>query len=487
MTMIGLDYGNSNTCAAYDAGGGPQVIPWPDKGRTGPSVVFISPLDGEPFVGRRAYAESKDSPDFLFAHAKRMFNVTVGGEDLGHKIAPGEDGKAWFRGPDKLYRASEIAACTIHAMLECAEFRLKRRPDGAVLTHPAAWGTEEKAVLREAAEVAGLQRVHLITEPQAAGYAYRFDLEKTIRNYVIVDWGGGTLDVAILLAGKNACDAKWWDGDAVGGIDVDESIVDWLKEQYREQYGVDLGIDIGAMSRLRKSAEEAKIALSTLEEVKIEVPLIETLPPRTLKETLTRAKLEELAAPHIARVIACCQKVLDQSGLSKGNIVEVVLVGGMTNMPCVSDAIGKFFGRKPRNDQDPDEAVALGAATFAAMIENRIKPTNLITRLDHDWGVETSRDVMRKVVMKGAQFPFKEPIEIIMTTERDDQETVSIHILEGDVDTASNATRLAAVDIQVPPQPAGEASIPLLFEIKADGRKVVTGPSGVIYEGVANG
>lgn len=487
MTMIGLDYGNSNTCSAYDAGSGPQVIPWPDKGRTGPSVVYMPPDDGEPLVGRRAMAEAKDNPDFLFAHAKRLFNVNHTGEDRGHKVGKGSDGKTWFRGPNRLYSPSEIAACTIHEMLDCAEFRLKKRPDGAVLTHPAAWGTEEKNVLRDAAELAGLERIHLITEPEAAGFAYRFDKEKAIRNYVVVDWGGGTLDVAILLAGKNACDARWWDGDSVGGIDVDESIVDWLKERYREQYGVDLGIDGGAMLRLRKAAEEAKIALSTLEEVKIEVPLIETLPPRTLKETLTRSKLEELAAPHIARVIAVCQKVLDKSDLSVGNIAEVVLVGGMTNMPCVADAVGKFYGRKPRNDQDPDEAVALGAATYAAMIEKRIKPTNLIKRLDHDWGVETSNDVMYKAVLKGAEFPFKEPVEVVMTTQRDGQELVSVHILEGDTDSASRATRLVAVDIEVAPAPAGEASIPLLFEIMADGRKVVTGPSGVIYEGAPNG
>jgi len=485
MTMLGLDYGTNNTCAAYDSGSGPQVIPWPDKGRTGPSVVYLPPSSNERIVGRRAIAESKDNLDFLFSHAKRLFNVDWTEEDTGHQTVKGPDGKIWFRGPDRAYSPAEIAFCVIDEMLDCAEFRLKKRPDKAALTHPAKWGTPEKAILREAAAMAGLEQVHLITEPEAAGFAYRFDLGP-IRHYFIVDWGGGTLDAAILHAGKGACDAKWWDGDAVGGVDVDEAIVEWLKLEYHDQYGVDLGIDGGAMQRLRRAAEEAKIALSTLEEVKVEIPLIETLPPRTLKATLTRAKLEELAKPFLDRVIECCEKVLTKSGLTKGNITEVVLVGGMTNMPCVGAAVGAFFGKEPRSDQDPDEAVARGAATFAAMLEKRIKPAKLVKRLDHDFGVETSRDVMHKVLLKGEEYPLKEPIKVIMTTERDGQERVSVHVLEGDADTASDVDRLVAFDFPVTPGPAGEASVELLFSVDGDGRKIVTGPDGWRYEGAGN-
>lgn len=486
MAMIGLDYGTSTTCAAFDKGSGPQVIPWPDKGRTGPSVVYVSP-DGNALVGRRAQAEGADHPDHVFAHAKRLFDLAWTDEETGHQTVKGPDGKTWFRGPEGPLCPTQIAFAVIDEMLDCAEFRLGERPDGAALTHPAHWGTNKKACLREAASMANIANVRLLTEPAAAGFAYRFDEGPTVKHYAVYDWGAGTFDFAIMLAGRGSCDAKWWEGAPVGGLNVDDAIVTWLQEQYRAQYGVDLGVDGGAMMRLRKAAEAAKIALSTLEEVKIEVPLIETLPPRTLKETLTREKLEELARPFIEQTIACCAKALEQSGLTKGNIVDIVLVGGMTNMPCVGAAVEEFFGRKPRMDQDPDEAVALGAARYAAMIEKRIKPANMIERVDRDFGVEMSGNLMHKAVLKGCKYPMTEPVKVVMTTETDGQERVSIHILEGDGVSASSTDRLAFADFDVPPGPAGEPSIELLFSVDASGRKTVTGPNGLIYQGAGNG
>jgi molecular chaperone DnaK len=489
MTMIGLDYGNSTTCAAFDNGGGPQVIPWPDKGRTGPSVVYVRPADSEALVGRRAQAEGAENPDFLFSYAKRLFDVDWTDEDTGHQTTKGPDGKTWFRGPTRPLSPQEIAFCVIDEMLDCAEFRLKRRPDAVALTHPAHWGTNKKAGLLRAAAQAGLKAgaVRLLPEPTAAGFAYRFDEGVTIKHYAVYDWGAGTFDFAIIHAGRGACDAKWWDGEGVGGLNVDDAIVDWLKERYREQYGVDLGEDVGAMQRLRKAAEAGKIDLSTLDEVKIEVPLIETLPPRTLKETLTKAKLEELAKPFVDRTLDCIDRVLQQSGLSKGNVVEVVLVGGMTNMPCVGAAVERHFGRKPRMDVDPDEAVALGAARFAAMVEKRIKPASMVERVDHDFGVEMSGDLMHKVIRKGEKYPIKDAISVLMTTEQDGQSRISAHIIEGADITASGADRLAFADFDVEPRPAGEATVELKFTVDANGRKTVTGPNGVIYQGAGNG
>jgi molecular chaperone DnaK len=205
--MIGLDYGTSTTCAAFDKGNGPQVIPWPDKGRTGPSVVYYPPGDVDALVGRRAIAEGSDNPDFVFAHAKRLFDLDWTDEDTGHQTAKGPDGKTWFRGPDGLVSPVRVAYCVLDEMLECAEFRLKVRPDGVVLTHPAHWGTHKKACLLEAANIAKISNVRLITEPAAAGFAYRFDEGPTVRHYAVYDWGAGTFDFALILAGRGACDA----------------------------------------------------------------------------------------------------------------------------------------------------------------------------------------------------------------------------------------------------------------------------------------
>lgn len=484
--IAGIDFGTNTSAIAFDNGSGAQIIPWADKGRTGPSVVYMPADANTRFVGRRALAEGRENPDFLFSHAKRHFAVPATGEDLGHKLAKGPDGMVWFRGPDRLYSPSEIAFCVIDELLDYAEFRLRKRPDGAVLTHPAGFGEAQKRCLQEAGEKAGLKTIRLLSEPSAAAFAYKLHLG-AIRHAFIYDWGGGTFDAAALIAGKNAADVKDHDGIQVGGIDVDEAIVDWMKDGYREEYGVDLGEDINAMERMRAAAEQAKIALSTQESYKIEIPLIQTLPARSLIMTLTVAKLEDLAKPFIAQTIELCAHVLEKAGLTKGNIVDVILVGGMTNMPCVARAVEAFFERKPRADVDPDEAVALGAATFAAMfLDKSAKPAKLVERISHDFGFETSNGVFHKVIQKGTVYPFKEPISVLITSEADGQSELSVHILEGDGFGSPDAHRLAAHDFSVDAAPAGVAEVEILFNVDANGRKIVTGPTGIIFEGIGN-
>lgn len=491
MTIsIGADFGTNNSAIAFDTGNGAQIIPWADKGRTGPSVVYVPPGDVEPFVGRRALSEGRENPDFVFQHAKRLFAVAAGNEDWGHQRTKGPDGNVWFRGPDKLYSPTQIAYCVLDEMLACAEFRLQQRPDSGVLTHPAGYGDSQKRCLLEAAQMAGLSTVRLMPEPSAAAFAYRLHQLPAIRSFLIYDWGAGTFDVAIVMAGKNLADVKYFGGLQVGGIDVDEKIVQWLCKGYLEEYGVDLGEDVNAMDRLRAAAEQAKIALSTRDNVKIEIPLIQTLPARTLTATLTIQLLEEMAKEFIDQTLACCDDVLAQSGLAKHNISEFVLVGGMTNMPCVARAAEAHFGKKPRNEIDPDEVVALGAATCAAMfIDKSTKQPKMIERAPNDFGFETARGIFHKVIAKGTPYPLKDPVEVVITSEEDNQPELSLHILESDGFRIGESRRLAAYDFRdIPPNaPAGDPSVTLLFNIDEHGKHTVQGPTGLIFEGISNG
>lgn len=486
MLSVGIDYGTNNSAIAFDVGNGAQIIPWPDKGRTGPSVVYLPPNSPDCYVGRQALTEGKENADYCFRHAKRFFAVPATGEDMGHQKAKGPDGNVWFRGPDKLYSPTQLAYCVIDEMLEYAEFRLQHRPDSAVLTHPAGFGEDQKRCLTEAGQLAGLKTIRLLAEPSAAAFAYKFHLGN-IRHYLIYDWGGGTFDVAIPHAGKGSVDTKHHTGLQVGGIDVDEAIVDWMKEAYRLEHGVDLGEDNNAVDRLRAAAEQAKIALSTRDSYKIEIPLIQTIPARTLTATLTVEKLEELAAPFIAKTIECCAGLLELAGLTLGNISDVILVGGMTNMPCVARAVAEWAGKKPRNEIDPDEAVALGAATFAAMfLDKSTKPAKIIERAPHDFGFETSNGVFHKVITKGTVYPLKQPITVTITSEADGQAELSLHVLEGDGFRAGETRRLATHDFPAEPAPAGEPSVDIVFNIDANGKRTVTGPDGLIFEGIGN-
>lgn len=487
MIVVGIDYGTSNSCIAFHNGSSVQVIPWPDKGRTGPSVVYLPPESDVHFVGNRAIAEGRKNPRYCFRASKRLFGLRWTDEDTGEQTARGEDGMTWLRGPDRLYSPAEMAFCTIDEMLDCAEFRLRARPDGAVLTYPGGFGEPQKSVLRAAAEKAGLTTIRLLPEPSAAVFAYNLHIGP-IRHHLIYDWGAGTFDVAIAHAGKGSCDTKWTDGEHVGGDDIDNAIVEWLKEEYRAEHGVDLGVDFQAVERLREAAEKAKIDLSTRESVVIEIPLIQTIPARTLNATLTLEKLEELAQPFIQRTLAKCEAILEQANLTKGNIASVILVGGQTNMPSVARAVEAFFGKKPRAEVDPDEAVAQGAATFAAMfVTKSTKGPKMIERVEHDIGFEASKNVFHKVIAKGTVYPLKEPAKVVLTSEADDQPELSIHVLEGEGYSPLEAHRLAAADILIQPEKAGEPAYEMAFDVDATGKLIVTGPNGIIYEGVANG
>lgn len=486
---VGIDFGTSKTVIAYHDGNSAQVISSLDKRRAIPSVVFFKD-GGERLIGSAATIEGKDKPEFCLRHVKRLFGEKFrDGEDNGWQSVKGPDGMVWLRGPDRDYSPTEIAGFIIKEALDQAQFRLRGvRPVKAVLTFPAHYTPAQKACVIEAGKFAGLEQVYLLEEPVAAGVAYGMEQDK-IRTLTVFDMGAGTCDFTVLVGGKTGgriyLEPKEWDALPKGGVDADYEIVDWLTDKYYEKHSVDLGQDGDAIARLRLAAENAKITLSTKDSAHISVPLIEYTPPRSLDETLELAHFEEMLKPLTEEAIAVCQRVLDKAGLTKANITEWILVGGMTNVPAIHKAITDFAGKEPRADIDPDEVVAIGAATHAAAnIDMRIRPYNLVKKVDLDFGFEASGDVFHKVIKRGTLYPVKETIDV--KSEEDNQPELSIHVLEGEGLEASGASRIAAVDIPVAPAPKGEARVTLTFNIDENGMSSVSHPDGIIYEGGVN-
>lgn len=492
LLTAGIDFGTSKSVIAIHDGTSAQVITAPNKERAVPSVVFFDPKRAKPIVGREAVNEGKDKSQFCIYHAKRWLNERWREEETGWQTGKGPDGMTWFHGPDRLYSPTEIASYVIRELLDYAELRLRgKRPNGAVLTHPAHFTTPQKDCLIDAAVMAGLsrERIHLLAEPTAAGIAYGLD-SQNIQMHAVYDMGAGTFDIAYLhggkTRGKTALDVKWSDALPRGGVNADMEIVEWLKDEYFKKYQSDLGRDGEAMERLRIAAEKAKIALSEhgKTEARIDIALIEFSPPRSLSETLTRTHLENMLKPLIEETLACCESALAACGLTKGNISQWILVGGMTNVPCIREAVHDFAGKEPRVDIDPDEVVAIGAATYAAAnIDKRFKPFSLTNRVAHDFGFEAKGNVFHKVIRKGS--PYNTEVTVPITSMEDDQPELSIHVLEGGQFSATESQRLAAHDIPWPGGPKRSKALALTFKVDEEGRKSIRTPDGVIYNEVA--
>lgn len=489
MTLTcGIDFGTSKSVIAIHDGNAVQVIKGPDKSGSTPSVVFMDD-NGKRLIGRSAATEGRDKPEFCFRHVKRIFGAPfVDGEDNGYQSVKGPDGRIWLRGPDRDYSPVEIASFIIKDLLDSAEARLRGiRPDGAVITHPAHYSDEQMACVIEAGRLAGLSpdRIYLLKEPEAAVIPYGLEQDK-IRALTVFDMGAGTCDFTVLhggkTGGKSYFEAK--EGDAIpqGGVDADYEIVKWLLDLWYGKYSDDLGADGAAVARLREAAERAKIELSTNPTAHISLPLLAYTPPRSLDETLTREAFEQMIKPLTDDALACCEGVLAKAGMTKGSIAEWILVGGMTNVPAIRNAIREFAGKEPRADHDPDEVVAMGAAIHAAaIIDKRIKPYVLVRKVGRDFGLEASGDVFHKVIPRDAQYPIE--VSIPIESEEDDQPELSVHILDGEGMTASGANRLAAADLPIPdPLPKGEARVSLTFKVDENGMRTVTHPGGVIYQ-----
>lgn len=484
----GIDFGTSKSVIAVDTGNSVEVIAGANKERAVPSVVFFDE-QGKRLVGREAVTEGRDRPEFCLRHFKRLINQDYrDGEDNGWQSVKGPDGKVWLRGPDRDYSPIELASFVIRELLDAAEFRLRGvRPNQAVITHPANYSTEEKLCVIQAGKLAGLEQVFLLEEPVAAGLAYGLEQQK-IRHLGVLDMGAGTSDFTVLhgglTGGKHYLEPK--DSDAIpkGGIDADYEVVEWLLDEWFKEYSSDLGQDGAAVARLREAAEKAKIELSVRDRSDIILPQLEFVPIRSLNKSLTKEHFERMIKPLTDEAIGLVERVLAKTGLTKGNISDWILVGGMTNVPAVRKALADFAGKEPRADIDPDEVVARGAAMHAAAnIDKRTKPYSLIKRVGADFGFETLGDVFHKVIKSDDVYPLERTVPII--TAEDDQPGLSIHVLEGDGLAASGARRVATADLPAEPAPKGMQRVMVTFKVDESGMKTASHAGGAIYQEVA--
>lgn len=488
MTLtVGIDLGTTNSCIAFHDGREVSVIETAEGLRVMPSVVAFKE-NGERLVGRPALTQSRSNSKFSFFSTKRfMGELYVEGEDHGQQFAKGEDGMIWFRGPDRLISAPEMSSFLISAMLDAAEARLGQRPDRAVVTIPANFGDAAAHATKLAAEMAGLKDVVLLKEPTAAAMAYGV-LHKKFTRLAIYDFGGGTFDIALMDVGKGEHTTIETNGQRhLGGDDFDNRVMEYGRQEWNKKHP-DIDLEGDVIPRVRDAAEQAKIALSSQEETNISVRYAHTSERghHHLNEPLTKKALEGMTADLIEQTLATCQRALTAAGRTRDDVDEVILVGGMTRMPAVANAVEGFFGKKPRkNALNPEEVVAVGAATYAAVLDNRLN-FNLDDRTSFSFGIRAVGNVFSRVIPKGSAYPIDSTIPI--TTTEDDQEVCTVHIYEGENHRADQNTQLGRMHVPVELGPKGAATIEVTFSLDENALLRVDGciPGGEkfpIYEG----
>jgi molecular chaperone DnaK len=483
---VGIDLGTTNSCVAFHDGREASVIATAENLRVMPSVIAFKE-NGERLVGRSALTQSRSNSAFSYFNTKRYMGERYhDGEDHGIQFAEGEDGMIWFRGPNGLISAPEMSSYLISAMLDAAEARLGERPDRAVITIPANFGDAASQATKLAAQLAGLKEVVLLHEPTAAAMAYGV-LHQKFTRLAIYDFGGGTFDIALMDVGKGEHTTVETNGTRhLGGADFDSRIVEYARTEWNKSHPEDLTGDV--LPRVRDAAEQAKIALSSQNETNISVRFAHTSERghHHMNEVLTKDQLENMTADLIEQTLATCQRALTSAGRTRDDVDEVILVGGMTRMPAVATAVEKFFGKKPRkNALNPEEVVAIGAATYAAVLDNRAR-FNLDDRTSFSFGIRASGNAFSRVIPKGSTYPVDNTV--LITSSEDDQEICTIHIYEGEDHRANQNNRLGHMHVPIEPAPKGVATIEVKFSLdenallRVDGR-IPGGDLFPIYEG----
>jgi len=487
---VGIDLGTTNSAIAFHDGREAAIIETAEGLRVMPSVIAFK--DGKPIVGRPALTQSRSNSEFSFFNIKRLMGERfVDGEDFGAHTERGPDGMIWFKGPDRLYSAPEMSSFLITAMLDAAELRLGERPERAVITIPANFGTDAAYATKEAARLAKLKEVVLLHEPTAAATAHGV-LHSKFARLAIYDFGGGTFDIALMDVGRGEHTTIETNGDRhLGGADFDYRIIQHARTAWNTRHA-DIDLSVDALGRIRDASEQAKIALSSTDETNVYVRYAHTSEKGHfhMNEPLTKAKLEEMTADLIERTLATCQRALSSAGRTREDVDEVILVGGMTRMPAVSVAVEKFFGKKPRrNALNPEEVVALGAATHGAVLDNRAR-FNLDDRTSFSFGIKAAGNAFSRVIPKGSPFPTEQ--SILVTTNDDDQDVCTIHVFEGEDPRADRNRRLVHMHVPVEMTAKGEVTVELTFKLDdnslltVDGR-IPGGESFPIYAGRTSG
>ncbi|MDA9723456.1 molecular chaperone DnaK [Candidatus Pelagibacter sp.] len=474
--VIGIDLGTTNSCVAVMEGTQAKVLENAEGARTTPSVVAFSDND-EKLIGQPAKRQAVTNPENTIFAVKRLIgrnfddpSVKKDVETAPFKIVNSDKGDAWIEAKGNKYSPSQISAFTLQKMKETAEKYLGQEVSQAVITVPAYFNDAQRQATKDAGKIAGLEVLRIINEPTAASLAYGLD-KKTNKKIAVYDLGGGTFDVSILELGDGVFEVKSTNGDTfLGGEDFDNTIVEYLLSEFKKENGIDLKSDKLALQRLKESAEKAKIELSSAAQTEINLPFItaDKTGPKHINMKMTRAKLEALVEDLISRTIPPCETALKDAGLNASEIDEVILVGGMTRMPKVIEEVKNFFGKEPNKSVNPDEVVAMGAAIQAGVLQGDVKDVLLLDVTPLSLGIETLGGVSTKLIEKNTTIPTKK--SQVFSTAEDNQPAVSIRVLQGERDMASDNKVLGNFElVGIAPAPRGVPQIEVTFDIDANG------------------
>jgi len=475
--IIGIDLGTTNSVCAVMEGGEPTIIPSSEGGRLFPSVVAVNTKTGERMVGQVARRQAITNPENTISSIKRLMGrkykeaeVGKAREVLPYQITDQPNGDAWVEMGGKSYSPPEISAMILQKIKQDAEAYLGETVTEAVITVPAYFNDSQRQATKDAGKIAGLSVLRIINEPTASSLAYGLGkgVEKTI---VVYDLGGGTFDISILDVGDDVFEVISTNGDTfLGGDDFDQRIINWVADEFRKDSGIDLRQDRMALQRLKEAAEKAKIELSTTMQSEINLPFVtaDASGPKHLQMTLSRAKLEQLVDDLIQKSLGPCRQAMEDGKLTPADIQEVILVGGMTRMPAIQEAVRKFFDREPHKGVNPDEVVALGAAIQAGVLSGEVKDVLLLDVTPLTLSIETLGRVATPLIERNTTIPTKK--SQVFSTAADGQTQVEINVLQGERPMAMDNKTLGKFILDgIPPAPRGVPQIEVTFDIDADG------------------